>query len=79
MNLCLSKLSQDYLYSGFFYKHFSTKSQNSGLHFSEFNLGASFDVIMYIAFNGYILRLGGSPSANSIAIIPVDQTSTFSS
>lgn len=70
--------SQLALSAGSFFKLAQMKSQNSLLHFSVFNLGGSFEVIMYIAFKGGILRFGGSPSASSIAMIPVLHTSTFS-
>jgi len=75
---CFKSCSQVALSYGSFLRLKSINSQNSLLHFSVYNFGGSLEVIMYIAFSGGILKFGGSPSANSMAIIPVLQTSTFS-
>lgn len=79
MKGCFRSSAHDFLWLGSFCKQHSMKLTKSELYLDESSLGASLEEIKYMALIGYILKWGGSPSANSIAIIPVDQTSTFSS
>lgn len=78
MNGCSSSCFIDQRLLAFFYRHFSMKSQYADENFILFSLCGSFVEMKYIAFRGGILRKGGSPSANSTAITPTDQTSTSS-
>ena len=66
-----------FLYSGFFLKQQSTKLISSRL--PEVSFGGSLLTIFCMACWCFCLKNGGSPSTSSIATIPSDQMSTFSS
>src|SRR3989442_926492 len=66
-------------FSGFLLRHASTNSLNSLEYLDVDNVGGGFLGIKNKTFIGCIVEFGGSPSANSIAVIPKDQISAFAS